>query len=409
MDQLAGPVQVTKPDWALTRSERKRRAMIAAGIEPYRFPWLVVVGVIVVLGVAVAFGPRLLAPPPGGPMPGAAAPAAQVTKRLLDIDVTTAAPITLQETIKATGSMAPRRSISLVSQVNGTVETLSAAVGDKVEAGQTLIQVDAESSSNQLNQQRATAAATKAQLAQAESQLARTETLASSGLSATSSLEADRANVEALRANLQALEAQVASAELTIRNATVTAPFAGDIAERSVDLGQVVSPGAALLKLVDLAIMQLTAHVPVGTSPRVNVGQKVMLTVEGLGDQAFEGTVEAISPVAAEGTRTVPVMITIPNPDGRLRGGMFASGRIVVEEEDNLIAVPESAIRTDADGSYVLFIEAGILVRQAVTTGKIWSSSGQVAILSGLNAGQTYVSGKLDDLSAGMSITMAGN
>ncbi len=409
MDQLAGSVQVTKPDWALTRRERKRRAMIAAGIEPYRFPWLVVVGIVMVLGVAVVFLPRLLAPPPpGGAMPGTAT-VSEVTKRLLDIDVATAAPATLQETLKATGSMSPQRSISIVSQVNGTVETLNAAVGDKVAAGQTLIEVDAESSSNQLNQQRATAAATKAQLAQAESQLARTETLASSGLSATSTLEADRASVEALRANLQALEAQVASAELTIRNTTLTAPFAGDIAERSVELGSIVAPGAALLKLVDLTTMQLTAYVPVGASPRVTVGQKVTLTVEGLGDQSFEGIVDAISPVAAEGTRTVPVTITVPNPDGRLRGGMFASGRIVVEQADDLIAVPEGAIRTDAAGSYVLAVDNGLLVRQAVTTGKAWPSSGQIAILSGLDAGQTYISGKLDDLTAGMSVTMAGN
>jgi RND family efflux transporter MFP subunit len=407
MDQLAGSVQVTKPDWALSRRERRRQALIAAGIEPYRFPWLIVLGVVVVLALAVFFLARLLAPPPAGSMP-VSATVPQVAKRLLEIDVTTAAPATLQETIKATGSMASQRSISLVSQVNGTVETLNAAVGDKVQAGQTLVQMDAESASNELNQQRATAAATKAQLAQAESQLARTETLASSGLSATATLEADQARVEAARANLQALEAQVASAELTIRNTTVTAPFAGDVAERSVELGQVVSPGTALFKLVDLATMQLTAYVPVGTSPRVSVGQRVTLTVEGLDDQTFEGKVEAISPVAAEGTRTVPVKITVPNPDGRLRGGMFASGRIVVEQEDNLIAVPEGAIRTDADGSYVLAIEEGVLVRQAVTTGKVWSSSGQVAILSGLKAGQTFISGKLDDLSPGMSVTIVG-
>lgn len=405
MDKLADDTQAAKPEWALSRRERKRRALRAAGIEPYRIPWLWLILLVAVGVAAVVLVPRLLAPP--APTEEVAAPEAPpVTKRLLAIDVTTAAPATLRETIKATGSLAPQRSVSVAPQTGGTVDAVNVRLGDRVEAGTILVQLDVETATIQLNQQRATAAATRAQLQQAESQLARTENLAQSGLTATSALELAQAGVEAQRATLQALEAQVASAEIAIRNATIVAPFAGIVAKRAVEPGQIVAAGTPLIDLVDLSTMEMTAYVPVGASPRIVGGQEVSLQVEGLRGQPFAGTVAGISPVAAAGTRTVPVSIIVPNVDGRLRGGMFASGQIVVEQEADVLAVPEAALRQDDEGSYVLAVEDGTLVRRAVTAGRSWASSGLVQIASGLAPGEVYVSGKLDDLAAGMGVTV---
>lgn len=406
MDEPA--IQPTpKPEWALSRRELKKRALLAAGIEPTRFPWMWVGAAVVVVGLAVFVLPQFLAPQAS--TPAESATSAGVVKRLLTIDVATAAPATLSETLKATGSLAPRRSIAIASQVNGTIKSVEARVGDSVKAGDVLATVDVETSQIQLSQQRSTAAATRAQLAQAESQLERTLRLADSGLTPSATVESEKASIEALKANLSALEAQVEAAELVIRNATITAPFDGIVAARSIEPGQLIASGAALFDLVDLSMMEMAAYVPVSASPKLSPGQGVTLTVEGLSGQTFAATVEGISPVAAKGTRTVPVLISVPNPDGRLRGGMFASGSITVEEAPDAFAVPEAAVREDAEGRYVLKIVDGALVRQPVEVARIWTSSRMAQLASGLAAGETYVSGQLDDLAAGMRVTVVEN
>jgi RND family efflux transporter MFP subunit len=406
MDEPA--IQPSKPEWALTRRELKKRALLAAGIQPARFPWMWAGAAVVVVGLAVFVLPQFLAPQASTPTE-TAAPAADVVKRLLTIDVATAAPATLSETLKATGSLAPRRSISIASQVNGTLKSVAVRIGDSVKAGDVLATVDVETSQIQLSQQRSTAAATRAQLAQAENQLERTLRLADSGLTPSATVESEKASIEALKANLSALEAQVEAAELVIRNATVTAPFDGIVAARSIEPGQLITSGAALFNLVDLSMMEMTAYVPVSASPKLSPGQGVSLTVEGLPGQTFAATVEGVSPVAAQGTRTVPVLISVPNPGGQLRGGMFASGRITIEEAPAALAVPEAAVRQDAEGRHVLKIVDGALVRQPIEIARNWSSSRMAQLSSGLAAGDTYVSGKLDDLAAGMRVTVVEN
>lgn len=397
----------SKPDWALSRRERKRQALLAAGIEPRRVPWKIIGGVVVV-GVAAAFVLPMLAGPQASTTTEVAEPASPVTKQILSVDVATAEVGKLSEVLKATGSLAPRRTVALTSQVNGTVKDVPVRVGDQVKAGETLVAVDVETSEIQLRQQKATASATRAQLAQAESQLERSLGLAERGLTPNATVESERSSIAALKANLEALEAGVAAAEVSIRNATITAPFDGVVAARSVEPGQVVGAGAALVQVVDLSAMEMTAYVPVSASPQLKAGQRVTLTVEGLGGRTFDGAVEGISPVAAQGTRTVPVLVSIANPDGVLRGGMFATGQIVTDEVDSALAIPTAAIREDDGGQHVLVIADGKLHRRTVETTRTWNGT-KVQLADGLEAGAVFVSGRLDDLEAGMNVTVVEN
>jgi len=410
MDQHNQPPQgAVKPEWAMSRRDRKRKALREAGIEPGRFPWVVVVGIVLLGGAAAFVIPQFTSPKASTPAEAVEQSSAPVTKQLLAIDVATARVETLIEVLKATGSLAPRRQVAITSQVSGTIEEVPVRVGDAVKSGDVLVQVDAETSTIQLQQQRATAAATRAQLAQAVSQLERTEGLAARGLSPDATVEAERASIEALKANLEALEAGVAAAELSIRNATITAPFDGVVAARSIEPGQVIAPGAALVEVVDLSVMELTAYVPVSASPTLRQGQNVTLTVEGLPGRTFAGTVQGISPVAAKGTRTVPVLVSVDNADGVLRGGMFATGQIVTDEVAGALAVPSAALRQDDEGQHVLAIVDGKLERRAVEAGRSWNGASKVQLSAGLEAGTVFVSGRLDDLEPGMNVTVVEN
>src|SRR5690606_29921075 len=121
----------------------------------------------------------------------------------------------------------------------------------------------------------------------------------------------------------------------------------------------------------------------------------------------FEGTVERISPVAVAGTRSIPIFIAMENPENRLRGGMFATGRVTVAEAENAVAVPTPAIRTDDEGTFVLTLKDGKLERTPVEVKRTWNGD-RLTEVSGLSTGDVAVSAALPDLRPGVSAVLTG-
>lgn len=384
-----------KPEWAQSKREKENARRVAEGLKPKRRigPWIVL-GLIVVGGV-VFFMTR-----PPAPEPVEVADTSAVARQILSSEITEIAPQTLRQMVKVTGSLVPAQQAVVASQAAGRVLSVAVRPGDSVEEGQVLVEIDRENLALQLAQQRATADATRAQLVSSQQQLERTEELGRGGLASPSALEQARSATAALEANLTALESAVQSAELALSNATVRAPIDGIVSERSVEPGQTIAAGTALFTLVNLEEMDFQASASVNSSAQVSPGQSVEVTATGLDNQTFEGEVTRVNPVALAGTRTVPIYISIDNQSGLLRGGMFATGQITVLESADAIAVPATAIREDADGNFVLKLDNGTLVRQAVEKGTLWDR-GSVVEVTGLNLADVVITAPLTELSAG--------
>ena len=405
-----------KPDWALNRRERKAAERAAAGLPPAKKRgWMYFLGVLVLALAAGGYfyangGAEKLAAQKAAKEEAAAtaeADAAQANiMQLQPYELLQVNPVTLRDTLKVTGSLAPQTQLHLSAEVSGRVEAVMVRAGDSVAQGDLLVQIDKEALTTQLNQQRSTARATQAQLDLAQNQLERTKNLVDRGISPSSELDAGNANVAQLSASLAALQAQVESAERNLEHATITAPFAGTIAERSVDAGAFVGTGAALLTLVDLNKLVFEATAPVSSSAQIKVGQPVELKVEGLGARQFDGQVERINPIAISGSRMLPVYVELPNPDGLLRGGMFASGELVLAVTDDVLGIPVGAVRRDSEGTYVLKLDADNthVVRQAVEVSREWDGGRMAEIGSGLSAGDTIVSEPLPSLRIGSEV-----
>ena len=392
----------SKPDWAQSKHDKENVARVAAGEKPRRRRWpLILLGVVVLAVVGfVAF--QMLKPPAVETDVVAAVPVMQLNP----VEVATIEPQVLAQTVRVTGSLEPQRQTQLGSQVSGRVVAVMARAGDAVKEGDVLLQIDTESLLIQLNQQTSTADATRAQLALAESQLLRATDLTERGLSASSNLEQAQSSANALRANLAALEAQVEGARIALQNATVKSPMDGIISERSVQPGQTVQQGATLFTIVDLDQLYLNGAAPVGASAQIAKGQAVSIAVEGFPDRTFDGTVDRVNPIALSGTRTIPVYIMLSNEGGLLRGGMFATGQIVVAEQPDGIAVPAVAIREDAEGYYVLKLADGTVERQAVEQGPTWNGGRLVEITAGLVPGDLVVTAPLTQLQPGDKFEM---
>ncbi|ODT69207.1 MAG: hypothetical protein ABS75_17625 [Pelagibacterium sp. SCN 63-23] len=392
-----------KPEWAQSKREKDNAERVAQGLKPRRriLPWIVLTLIVVAIIAFVVMRP---APEPVDE----AAADAPIVKQIRQSETVLIEPTLLRETVKVTGTLVPGHQADVASQASGRVMAVMVRPGDSVREGDVLAQIDRATLELQLNQQRATADATRAQLLSSRQQLERTEELARQGLTSPSTLEQARSGAAALEANLKALESAVESAEIALANATVKAPLSGIIASRSVDPGQTIQAGSPLFNVVNLEQMEFEAAASVNSSARVAAGQNVTVNVTGLDGREFAGEVSRVNPVALSGTRTVPIYIALDNPEGVLRGGMFATGHIVVSEAEDRLAVPAAALREDAEGRFVLKLVEGTLARQAVEPVADWNR-GRMVEVEGLVAGDVVVSAPLADLEAGEAYNLVEN
>ncbi|SEP79087.1 RND family efflux transporter, MFP subunit [Devosia sp. YR412] len=383
-----------KPEWAQSKREKANAQRVAEGKKPRRriMPWIVLA--VIVIGGVVFFVTR-----PPAPVAEVAS-TEPVARQLLSSEIAEIQPTLLQQSARVTGTLVPAKLSAVASQASGRVLSVAVRPGDAVKAGDVLAEIDRATLELQLNQQRATADATSAQLVSSEQALERTEQLASQGLASPSTLEQARSATAALRANLVALESGVQTAEIALSNASVPAPFDGIISERSVEPGQTINAGTTLFTVVNLEEMEFQAAASVNSSAMVAPGQTVTVSVTGLEGRTFEGTVTRVNPVAVTGTRTVPIYVSLHNPDNLLRGGMFATGQITVAEKTDAIAILASAVREDAEGHFVLKLVDGTLTRQAVEPGDPWDR-GRLVEVTGLVPGDVVVAAALTELAAG--------
>lgn len=385
-----------KPVWAQSRREKRNAERVAQGLKPRRriWPWIIVLGIVAAVAAYIFLNPE------PAPVETVAAEEPVVVRQIRQSETATLAPTTLRETVKVTGTLVPAQLSDVASQASGRVMAVLVRPGDTVNEGDVLAQIDRAALELQLNQQRATASATRAQFESSQQQLERTEQLATQGLASSSVLEQARSATAALQSQLDALQTGVDTAALALDNATVTSPLSGVVASRSVEPGQTIQAGTPLFNVVNLEEMEFQAAASVNSSALVSAGQSASVTVTGLEGQQFTGQVSRVNPVALTGTRTVPIYIELDNSNGALRGGMFATGNITVLEEAGALAVPSSALREDAKGQFVLVLDGETLTRKPVEVTREWNR-GSLIQVSGLAEGDVIVAAAVTELQPG--------
>lgn len=390
-----------KPEWAQSKREKENARRVAEGLKPKRriLPWIVLILIVAAVAAYILLNPA----PPAEEVE--VAQEQTLVRQIRQSEMRTVTPMTLAETVKVTGTLEPGQRSEVASQASGRVLSVTVRPGDTVQEGDVLAQIDTAALQLQLSQQRATASATRVQLQSSEQQLERTEQLASQGLTTPSALEQARSAAAALQSQLEALESAVETAELSLANATVEAPLSGTVSARSVDPGQTIQAGTPLFTIVNLETMEFDSAASVNSSALVNQGQHATVTVTGLDGREFAGEVSRVNPVALSGTRTVPIYIDLDNPDGSLRGGMFATGQIVVRQQENALAIPASALREDAEGQFVLVLEGETLTRKPIEVQREWSR-GSLLEVSGLAEGDEFVSAAFAELQPGDTILL---
>jgi membrane fusion protein (multidrug efflux system) len=302
----------------------------------------------------------------GGPPGGMALPVEAVTVK--------AEP--LQAGITTVGTLRADESVVIRPEINGRLVAVHFEEGQRVRQGDKLFSMDASVTEADLRE-------AQANFENARRANARAEDLGSRQL-------LSRSDVDTAKAQLGVAQARVASARAQLDKTTIVAPFNGVIGLREASVGAVLSPGQALVNLVRLDPMEVDFSLPEGDLAAVAPGQPVRLTVDAYPGEAFTGEVMAIEPVIDVNSRSAKVRARVPNPDYRLRPGLFARVTLEVGEAGaSAILVPEQALLQEGETRFVYVVRDGKAARAVVRTGQ--RLPGRVAIVEGLSEGDQVI------------------
>jgi membrane fusion protein (multidrug efflux system) len=317
-------------------------------------------------------------PAPGG-RPG-------MTITLAASDVATVVRRPLERGIAITGDLRPIERIEIRSRLEGDVISVNVREGQRVSAGQLLARLESIEQESARESAEADRVAANTELQTAQWNLEQSRELFREGAIPERDMRAAEQATATARARLAAAQTRVRTATMALNDTRVTAPVGGVIERRNAAPGERVARGASLLTLVRSDVLELAAAVPATQASDVRVGQTIRFS-----------------------SRSVTVYVQIPNSDFSLRGGTFATGRLVLSTGE-VIAVPTSAIRHRADGgaSFVYRIASGVLEQAPVQVGFNDEASGQVEIVSGLDEGDRIIVGNVGTLGRGMRVQIVG-
>jgi RND family efflux transporter MFP subunit len=303
------------------------------------------------------------------------------------------------------GELRAAREATVRAEIGGPIEEVRVEEGQSVRRGALLGRIEVSSLDDSRRAARSTVRSAENQLDVARREAARTSELVEAGALAVRDLDLARASVAAAEAQLAEAQARLVGVETQIGNALIHAPIAGIVSSRPVNLGDVVSPGTALVTIIDPSSMRLDASVPSHALASVRVGATVRFEVGGY-DRPFEGRIERINPRADPITRQVPIYVAIPNVGGRLVAGLFAEGRLVDQSEEGLV-VPSNAVNTSGTSPWVLRVRDGRTEKVDVTLGVRDERTERLLVTAGVAEGDILLRGPAQGITPGTPVRVS--
>lgn len=253
--------------------------------------------------------------------------------------------------VSATGTLQPLVSANVGSTVSGPVAEVLVDFNSQVRAGQVLARLDPTPFQQRIVQAQATLAQAQAQLAVAESDYQRYVLLQQRGFASEQLMSQQRAARDTARAAVAQAQASVASARTDLDRSVIRSPIDGVVVDRQVNVGQPVASSlqAATLFVIAQDLSRLQANITVDEADigDVREGQAVRFTVDAFPDREFEGRVSQVRQqgVAESGVVSYTVVVEADNPGRQLLPGMTANAEIVLEQRDNVLRLPNTALR----------------------------------------------------------------
>ena len=254
----------------------------------------------------------------------------------------------------ATGAVEPINVVEVKSKASGQITQMPVETGTMVKPGDLIVQLDTRDVKNQYDQTLADVRAAEAKLQVSEAQKKRSDDLFQGRIITAQEHETAALDYANSQAALVRARTNLDLAQQRLEDATVRAPIIGTVIEKTVSLGQVITSGTSslgggttLIKMADLTKVRVRALVTEADIGTIQPGMNATVTVDAYPDRPFRGAVEKIEPqaVVQQSVTMFPVLITISNLEGLLKPGMNGEVSILIDRRDNVLAVPNDAIR----------------------------------------------------------------
>lgn len=331
----------------------------------------------------------------------------------------------IEKSVNATGEVKAIELVTVGAQTSGKIEYLPVKVGQRIQKGDLIAQIDSTTQENDVNSTKAKLTSLKAQLNAAEisakiaeKQFIREQRLLKKNAASQEDFENAKDAFEAAKAKVTELKASIAETALALNTAEtnlgytkITAPLDGVVVSVPVKTGQTVNAAMntpTIVQIADLSQMEILIEISEGDIGKVQTGAKVTYTVLSAPETVYETTLKSIDPgltLLTNGEYTEVVgsdeaiyyygRLVVDNPDGALRIGMTTQNVIYVAQADNVLTVPVLAVKKDGAQSYVNILTPTGIQRHAVVTGL--SDGVDIEIKSGVSDHDTVVIAQMSE------------
>ncbi|MEN6461274.1 MAG: efflux RND transporter periplasmic adaptor subunit [Syntrophomonas sp.] len=354
----------------------------------------------------------------------------QKTSQNINVNTAIAANKGLDTKLELSGVLVPTQTVDISSKISGQITALGFQVGNNVKAGDIIMQLDTESLNGQLMQAEANLQAAQASAQSVDNQASlvkinldaaqknynRTKALFASGAVSQSQLDEDQDKLETAQkqyenasgparnqaqAAVNVAQANVRNLEIQLKNATIKSPIDGIITNQSVNIGQNVSPGTAVISIVNTSTLKMKSTVSQDVLPLLSVGQKMDITISSYPNKKFQGNISCIGPIAVSTGEVFPVEITIKNSNS-LMAGLSAHASGIIKTKG--IVIPSASVIHNNGASYVYVIKNNIAFKRSIRVGL--NNEEKTVILKGLHSGDRVAVSNLSALSNKIAVNV---
>jgi multidrug efflux pump subunit AcrA (membrane-fusion protein) len=371
----------------------------------------------------------------------------------IEVSTTPAVLRQLPRFFEAQGSLAANEQTDVAPETSGKVAAVGVDIGSAVKRGQMIVKLDdadfrirIEQAQAQVDEAKATlaqnqakiglrpgqkfnpenvpeVAAARAALELGEKNLRRYEKLVESGDVSRAAYDQQKstrdqaaeqyqalihqaqqnyATVANSQAAVESAQTQLALAKRNLAYTTITAPMAGYISDRPADVGEYVSPQQKVATIVNMNPLRVRIDIPEQAIPQIHQSESVSVTVSAYADRSFAGRIARISPNVTATSRTLTVEAEVPNPNGQLKPGQFATVRILLPQSEPAVLAPQRALRTISGATYVFVIKNGRAEQRLIQAGQ--TEGDLVEIKTGVAADELVATSNIDQLSDGVLV-----
>ena len=299
----------------------------------------------------------------------------------------------------------PATEASLMARVSGYVRKWHVDIGDRVEAGQLLAELDTPELQKELGRAEAQLVLAEAAHKLSESTAKRWQELFAAKTASSQETDEKQADLEFKGAAVSTARAEVQRLQQIAAFAMITAPFAGTVTARHLDLGQLVEAGGTkeLFHLADTSRLRVFIHVPQAYAQGLKKGHRAELVLAEAPGKPIPASVVRTAGAIEAASRTLLVELEADNADGALLAGGYAQVRVFDVKTDRPLAVSANALVFRAEGAMLVSVDAGGLARlHKVVLGRDFGSA--VEVLEGLPPGGRFVLNPPDSISEGMRV-----